>query len=59
MATVRISVVRPDLGRIYSPVQHVFADAPAFRGIAHMSFVEANRVCFRPQARRDAFVRLL
>lgn len=59
LATVRISVVRPDLGWNESPAQKVFGDHPAFQSIARTSFVEASRLCFGQQARRDAFVRLL
>jgi hypothetical protein len=59
VATVRISVVRPDLGWVDAPVHHVYGDHPAFQAIAKQSFVEASRLCFGHQARRDAFVRLL
>jgi hypothetical protein len=59
LATVRISVVRPDLGWTESPASKVFGDNPAFQSIAQTSFVEASRLCFGPQARRDVFVRLL
>jgi hypothetical protein len=58
-ATVRISVVRPDLGWTDSPAGHVYADHPRFQTIAATSFVEASRLCFGPLARRDAFVRLV
>ena len=59
VATVRISVVRPDLGWTDSPAAHVFGDHPSFQAIASGSFVEASRLCFLHQARRDAFVTLL
>lgn len=59
LATVRISVVRPDLGWHESPVQHVYGDHPTFQAIAGESFVEASRLCFGRQARRDSFVRLV
>lgn len=59
LATVRISVVRPDLGWIDSPVQHVYGDHPAFQDIARASFVESSRLCFDKQARRDCFVGLV
>ena len=59
MATVRISVVRPDLGWTESPAKAVFGDHSALLEIAGQSYVEASRLCFGPQARRDAFVRLL
>jgi len=59
LATVRISVVRPDLGWIESPVRHVFGDHPAFLAVARESFVEASRLCFDRQARRDVLMRLL
>lgn len=57
VATVRISVVRPDLGWTESPAQAVFGDHPALQAIG--SYVEASRLCFGPRARRDAFVNLL
>ena len=59
VATVRISVVRPDLGWTESPANRVFGDHPKFQAIAGESFVEASRLCFGQQARRDAFMRLL
>jgi hypothetical protein len=59
LATVRISVVRPDLGWLESPVQHVYGDHPAFQALAQESYVEASRLCFGRQARRDSFVRLV
>lgn len=59
LATVRISVVKPKIGWNESPASAVFGDDPAFQSIARESYVEANRLCFGQQARRDAFVRLL
>jgi hypothetical protein len=59
VATVRISVVRPDLGWTDSPVRHVYGDHPVLQAIAGDSFVEASRLCFGRQARRDAFVGLV
>jgi hypothetical protein len=59
VASVRITVVRPDLGWNDAPVQHVYGDHPAFQVIARESFVEANRLCFGQQARRDTFVSLV
>lgn len=59
MATVRISVVRPDLDWTDSPGRHVYGDHPALHAIASESYVEASRLCFGRQARRDAFVRLV
>lgn len=59
VATVRISVVRPDLGWIVSPSERVFGDHPAFQAMAKSSFVEASRLCFAQTARRDAFYGLL
>lgn len=59
LATVRISVVRPDCGWTRSPVEHVYGDHPVYQEIAAESYVEASRLCFAPQARRDSFVRLL
>src|SRR4051794_29168661 len=53
VATVRISVVRPDLGWHESPGGTVFGDHPAFQNIAAEGFVEASRLVFAPQARRD------
>ena len=58
-ATVRISVVRPDLGWTDSPVSHVYADDPQFQSVARESYVEASRLCFGDQARRGAFVSLV
>lgn len=58
MATVRLSVVHPDLpGWSDSPGAHVFGDHPAFGAIR--SYVEASRLCFGLQARRDVFIGLL
>ena len=59
LATVRISVVRPDLGWTESPAQRVFGDHPAFVGLSRSTFVEASRLCFARTARRDAFYGLL
>lgn len=59
LATVRISVIRPDLGWSESPAELVFGDHPAFRALARSSFVEASRLCFARTARRDAFYGLL
>lgn len=59
MATVRITVVKPQPGWTDSPVTHVYGDHPAFQAIANESFVEASRLCFGPLARRDAFVGLV
>ncbi len=57
MATVRLSVVRPDRGWTDSPGARVFGDHPAFQAIG--SYVEASRLCFGAQARRGAFIGLL
>jgi hypothetical protein len=59
LATVRISVVRPDLGWMAAPSQKVFGDHPAFQRIARGSFVEASRLCFGQQARRDALMQVV
>jgi len=59
LATVRISVVRPDLGWTESPAAKVFGDHPAFQAVASQSYVEASRLCFGLQARRDLLMRLL
>jgi hypothetical protein len=58
-ATVRVSVVRPDLGWTDSPAGRVYGDHSAFQAIARQSFVEASRLCFGRQARRETFVRLV
>ncbi len=59
LATVRISVVRPDLSWTESPALHVYGDCPAFQSIAGESYVEASRLCFAPQARINTFITLL
>ena len=59
LATVRISVVHPARGWTESPACHVYGDHPAFQKIAGESYVEASRLCFGVDARRDSFVRLL
>jgi hypothetical protein len=59
VATVRISVVRQDLGWVESPGGTVFGDLPAYRTLAAEGFVEASRLVFAPQARRDALMQLL
>jgi len=57
-ATVRISVVRPDLDWTVSPAGRVYGDHSRFRAVADTSFVEASRLCFGRQARRETFLRL-
>ncbi len=59
LATVRISVVRPMDGWTDSPGRHVFGDHPEFQRMADEGYVEASRLCFGEQARRDAFMGLL
>lgn len=61
LGTVRISVVRPDLGDGWSvsPAVKVFGDHAGFQEIARTSYVEASRLCFRPQARRDVLYSLV
>jgi hypothetical protein len=59
LATVRITVVKPDVGWRDSPAGHVYEDHEAYQAIAQESFVEASRLCFGRQARRDAFVGLV
>lgn len=59
LATVRISVVKPELGWNESPAVTVFGDHPALQSVARESFVEASRLCFGQQARRDIFMRLV
>jgi hypothetical protein len=58
-ATVRISVVRKALGWHDTPAQHVYSDHSGLQEMAAEGFVEASRLCFAQQARRDAFVRLV
>ena len=59
LATVRINVVSASRGWSDSPVRHVYGGHSAFEEIARESFVEANRLCFAEQARRDTFVGLV
>ncbi len=59
LATVRITVVRPQIGWTDSPGRHVFGDHPEFQRMATGGYVEASRLCFGEQARRDAFMGLL
>jgi len=59
LATVRISVVRPDLRWTESPAIHVFGDTDCMQAIASEAYVEASRLCFGQQARRDVFMQLL
>jgi hypothetical protein len=59
LATVRISVVQPELGWTQSPARCVFGDHPAFEPLAAESYVEASRLCFGAQARRDLLMQLL
>ena len=59
LATVRISVIRPDLGWTESPAGRVYGDHPEYLRMAQTSFVEASRLCFARTARRDAFYGLL
>ena len=59
LATVRISVIRPDMGWLESPAGRVFGDHPAFQAMARTSFVEASRLCFARTARRDSFYGML
>ena len=54
VATMRISVVRQDLGWTESPGGTVFATISAFQNLAAEGFVEASRLVFAPQARRCA-----
>jgi len=57
--TVRISVVRPELGWHTAPSHKVFGNDPTFQRIARGSFVEASRLCFGHQARRDSLMRVI
>lgn len=59
LASVRISIIRPDLGWSESPAERVFGDHPAFQFLAKSNFVEASRLCFAQTARRDSFYSLL
>ena len=59
VATVRLSVVRPDWGWAESPACRVYGDHPALAMLTRTSFVEASRLCFARTARRDAFYNLL
>ena len=59
LATVRISVVRPEAGWTKAPAQTVFGDHPAFQQIAMASYVEASRLCFGEQARRDTLMQVV
>lgn len=59
VATVRISVVRPDLGWSEAPSASVFGDHPALRRMAEESYVEASRLCFEQRAGRTLFYRLV
>jgi hypothetical protein len=59
LATVRLTVVRNEEGWEDSPVQHVYGDDLAMQQMASESYVEASRLCFGPQARRGAFLKLV
>ncbi len=59
LATIRVSVVRKDLGWTESPAERVFGDHAAFQSMAESSFVEASRLCLGRTARRDSFYVLL
>jgi hypothetical protein len=59
LATVRLSVVRPDWGWTHSPAGLVYPDHHAFAMLARSSFIEASRLCFARTARRDTFYGLL
>jgi len=58
-ATLRVSVLRPDLGWADSPASRVYADHPCLKAFARQSFVEASRLCFAHQAGPHTFVRLV
>lgn len=57
--SVRISVVKPESGWREAPSATVFGDHPAFQTIAAGSYVEASRLCFLPEAKRDVLCRLI
>jgi hypothetical protein len=59
MASIRISVVRPDLGWTVAPSPRVFGDDATYEGIYRSSFVEASRLCFVNTARRDVLYRVI
>ena len=58
LATVRISVVRPDRGSSL-PCARSSATIRSFQSVAQKSFVEASRLCIGRQARRDVLMWLL
>ncbi len=59
LATVRISVVRPDLGWLDSPARHVYGDSQSFQVFTDTTYIEASRLCFTPQAPSGTFISLL
>jgi hypothetical protein len=59
LATVRITAVTGRPGWSDSPVTHVYPDNAKLEQIAQEYYVEASRLCFAPQARRGAFLKLV
>jgi hypothetical protein len=59
MATVRLTVVCDRKEWTEAPALRVFGDERAIGPMARAGFVEASRLCFAQQARRDAFLRLV
>lgn len=59
IATVRFSIVCPELGWTNSPARTVYDDLGEFREVAGTSYIEANRLCFESQVRPRAFISLL
>lgn len=59
LATVRITAVTGRPGWSDSPVMHVYPDNTKLGEIAEEHYVEASRLCFAPQARRGAFLKLV
>jgi hypothetical protein len=59
LATVRITVATGQKEWDDSPVQHVYGDHAALQQMARDSYVEASRLCFLPQARRGAFLKVV
>ena len=59
LATVRLSVVRPDLDWTESPARHGYSDCKKFQSIAKASYVEISRLCFAAEAHTETFIDLL
>lgn len=59
IGTVRISVVKPELGWTQAPSCTVFGDHPTLKHMAQESFVEASRFSFAHTAPRNILYRLV